>query len=175
MTMEFQLTHVALVGARITAFHPYGIHSRSELVLQRVTPACGDRALPELPGQELRSILCKQLPLWIHNILFDNDFPGRERLLMPLRRFEGELHDNRDDTVVSAVLSSGFRNQALNPLDLPNSMPMRQRCALVMQIGVWQEAYRRMEQEVLDRLVEVAPQLQDWLDFKLEPLQAATA
>ena len=175
MTMEFQLTHVALVGARITAFHPYGMHSRSELVLQRVTPASTARTLPELPHPELRSALRAQLPLWIHNILFDSDFPGRERLLMPLRRFEGELNDNRNDTVVSAVLSSGFRNQNLDPLDLPDSMPMRQRCALVMQIGVWQEAYRRMEQEVLDLLVELAPQVQDWVDFELEPLQAATA
>lgn len=173
MTPEFQLTQVALVGARIAAFNPYGIHSRSELVLQRVSPDFGQQQLPELSPAELRSILCGQLPLWVHNILVDPDFPGRERLLMPLRRFEGELHDNRDDIVVSAVLSAGFRSQNLDPLDLPDSMPMRQRCALVMQIAVWQEAFRRVEQEVISLLTELVPQLQDWLELDLQPLHEA--
>ena len=77
---EFQLTHIALVGARMTAFHAYGFYTRNEL---------------------------------------------------SLRRFEGELRDSRDDEVISAVLSNGFRNQTFDPLNLPNNMPMRQRCAVV--------------------------------------------
>ena len=95
--------------------------------------------------------------------------PGRGALLMPLRRFEGELRDSRDDEVISAVLSNGFRNQTFDPLNLPNNMPMRQRCAVVVHIRAWQEAYKRLEQEVLAILADEADALVRWCDQASQP------
>ena len=161
MTTDFQLTHIALVGARMTTFKAHGFHERNQLALRVVIPLNCEQ-MPTLPTQALRHSLQDQLPLWVHNIISDTEFPQREKLLMPLRRFEGELHDNRSDEVVSTVLSAGFKNQPMDPLNLPAVMPLRQRCALVIQIGVWQDAYRRLEQDLLELLVEYAQDIARW-------------
>jgi hypothetical protein len=160
---EFQMTHVALVGARMDAFKHLGYNSRSELAMRRVFPSTGDTALGDLPQAQLESLFATQLPLWVHNIITDPGFPGRSRMLMALRRFEGEMRDNREDEVVAAVLSAGFRSRQLDPMKLPGNMPMRQRCSMVMQSAVWQEAYRQLESELCLRLSECAPDVERWL------------
>lgn len=166
---DFQLTHVALVGARISAFHPYGFHARSELTMRRVTPDTMGESLQTMAECALRELLKSELPVWVHNILTDPEFPRRESLLMPLRRFEGELQDDRDNEVVSAVLSAGFRDQNLDPLDLPESMPMRQRCTMVMQVSKWREAYQQLEHDVIDTLITCPADLDGWLASAREP------
>ncbi len=140
-----------------------GYARRSELAMRRVLPELGATPLQELPGSQLRVLFARQLPIWVHNIITDPTFPGREKLLMPLRRFEGEMRDNREDEVVAAVLSAGFRNRQLDPLDLPDNMPMRQRCSLVMQASTWQEAYRRLESDLCAELAEHAGEVQEWM------------
>jgi len=159
---EFQLTQVALVGARIAAFHPYGFRARTELAMRRVLPRMPEGALTDMSVQQRQAAYNRQLPVWIHNILSDPDFPQREELLMPLRRFEGELHDSREDEVVSAVLSAGFRDQQLDPLELPETMPTRQRCSMAIQVGVWQEAYRRLEHDLVSILTTAAADVEHW-------------
>ena len=166
---EFQLTHIALVGARMAAFHHHGFHTRDELSLRRVVPELNATQVDLLGRRELETRLKSQLPLWIHNIIVDPDFPGRQELLQPLRRFEGELKDSRDDEVISAVLSKGFRNQTFDPLNLPNNMPMRQRCAVVVHIRVWQEAFKRLEGEVLAVLANEAKELVRWCEQASQP------
>ncbi|WP_116368483.1 hypothetical protein [Parahaliea mediterranea] len=168
---EFQLTHTALVGARINAFRPYGFNTREALTMCRVVPE-----MPAArPGSQvsLKDILTEQLPLWIHNIITDPDFPQRHRLLMPLRRFEGELRDNKHDEVVSSVLRHGFRSLQMDPLDLPRSMPLRQRCAMVVHLKVWQDAYDRLREEVVDILLAHTEQLGRWCEFARHPEHAA--
>ena len=166
---ELQLTHVALVGARMTAFHAYGFHTRNELSLRRVAPELNVTQVELLGRRELVTRLKSQLPLWIHNMIVDPGFPGRGALLMPLRRFEGELRDSRDDEVISAVLSNGFRTQTFDPLNLPNNMPMRQRCAVVVHIRAWQDAYQRLEREVLEILADRAVELVRWCEQASQP------
>lgn len=156
---EFQLTHVALVGARMTVFQPYGFNARSELSQRRVVPT----QVPEAGDVgTVREQYRAELPVWVHNIIADPDFPARHKYLMSLRRFEGELRDSKTDDVVSAVLSAGFRNQTLDPLNLPAAMPLRQRCALVMHIGVWQDAYRELEESLLTLLCEHREDVERW-------------
>jgi hypothetical protein len=158
---EFQLTHVALVGARMDAFRAHGYRDRNELTMRVVVP--GDIAsLAELPAEEIPIALKSQLPIWVHNIITDTAFPRREKLLMPLRRFEGELQDSKHDEVVASVLSAGFRNQHLDPLNLPAVMPMRQRCAIVMHLGTWQEAFKALEQDLVAILSGYADELVRW-------------
>lgn len=159
---ELQLTHIALVGARMAAFHEHGYTSRDELSMCRVVPAATDTPLEQLPPAECRELLKAQLPIWVHNIITDPHFPQRQQLLMPLRRFEGELKDSKNDEVVSTVLSRGFKNQPLDPLNLPSTMPMRQRCALLVHIEVWQDAYRRVENDIVDGLTANLPALTQW-------------
>lgn len=166
---DFQLTHVALVGARISAFHPYGFHARSELTMRRITPDTRGESLQAMTECALREVFKNELPVWVHNILTDPEFPRRESLLMPLRRFEGELQDDKDNEVVSAVLSAGFRDQNLDPLDLPESMPMRQRCTMVMQVSKWKEAYQQLEHDVIDTLITCPADLDSWLASAREP------
>lgn len=157
------MTHVALVGARMDAFKCFGYSTRSELAMRRVFPDMGAVSLPDMPGPLLESLFAEQLPLWVHNIITDAGFPARSTMLMALRRFEGEMRDNRDDEVVAAVLSSGFRDRQLDPLQLPDTMPMRQRCSLVMQSAIWQEAYRCIEGTLCSRLAASAAEVQHWL------------
>ena len=159
---EFQLTHIALVGARMNAFHPYGFHKRTDLALRRVAPELNVTEVEMLGRRELIARLKTQLPLWIHNIIVDEAFPQRGQLLMPIRRFEGELKDSREDEVISAVLSNGFRNEPFDPLNLPHGMPMSQRCAVVVHARVWQDAYKRLEQDVLGILADNAQELLRW-------------
>ena len=159
---EFQLTHIALVGARMTAFHDHGFHTRNELSLRRVAPELTATQVELLGRRELVARLRSQFPLWIHNIIVDPEFPRRGSLMMPLRRFEGELRDSRDDEVISAVLSNGFRNQTFDPLNLPGNMPMRERCAVVVHIRTWQEAYQQLEKDVLTILADEANALAQW-------------
>ncbi|MFV8818191.1 hypothetical protein [Haliea sp. E17] len=156
------MTHVALVGARMDAFTALGYHSRSELALRR--------ALPRYPGKlaglskpDQRKLLAKDLPVWVHNAITDPDFPGRDQLVMPLRRFEGELRDSRDNEVIAAVLNAGFRNRPLDPLNLPDNMPLRQRCSMLMHVGPWQEAYRQLEAKLVETLQQRLDELDHWL------------
>ncbi len=166
---DFQLTHVALVGARMCAFHAYGYKARADLTLCRVAPENAGVAMDSLSEAQLRDKLQAQLPLWVHNIIADPDFPSREKLLMPLRRFEGELRDSKDDEVVSAVLSKGFMNQAFDPFNLPKTMPVRERCAILAHLQVWQDAYRALESDLLDLLVEHAEELASWSEYAKHP------
>lgn len=160
---EFQMTHVALVGARMNTFKPFGYNTRSELAMCRVLPDMGTTSLGDMPRPLLESLFAEQLPCWVHNIITDKGFPMREGMLMALRRFEGEMRDNSKDEVVAAVLSAGFRNRYLDPLNLPDSMPLRQRCGLVMQSSVWHEAYQHLESELSSRLATCAGEVEDWL------------
>ncbi len=171
---DLQLTHVALVGARMDLFQRYGIRTRGELSLRRITPP-SPTPLEALYREERYARLAAQLPLWVHNILVDPEFPGRERLLMTLRRFEGELRDHRHDEVVSAVLSAGFSNQPLDPLQLPDSMPLRRRGELLMQIDVWLAAYRQLENELVAILCDQARELDRWMASAHASSQACIA
>ncbi len=163
---EFQLTHVALIGARMALFQSHGFRSRVEMSMRRIPPV---HDLTGLDESEAKRAISAELPLWVHNIITDPDFPGRRELLMPIRRFEGELRDNRDNEVISAVLSAGFKNHNLDPLDLPRTMPLRQRCALVMHIGAWQDAYRRLENDLGLMLAAQSAAVVAWVTSAREP------
>ena len=160
---EFQLTHVALVGARIASFAAYGYQSRMELAGQLIAPEQETGTpLCSMSNRELRAMLRSQLPLWIHNIITDIRFPQRDRLLMALRRFEGEMKDSKTNEVVAGVLTNGFLNINFDPLDMPADMPMRERCAMLAHINVWKDAYRRLEDDVASVLAQVPQALSDW-------------
>ncbi len=161
---DFQLTHIALVGARMNSFKPYGFESREALTMCRVAPE-----LPLGDEAQLRASLVEQLPIWVHNIITDPEFPARGRLLMSLRRFEGEMHDNRDDEVISTVLRNGFKGLYFDPLNLPSTMPMRQRCAMVVHLDTWRDAYNRLSHEVADILIEHRDGLTRWCEYARLP------
>ena len=156
---EVQLTHIALVGARIECFRPYGFNSREELLQRKVIPEPGAS-----PAGSLREQLRRELPIWIHNIINDRDFPQRERLLMPLRRFEGELRDNRNNEAISTVLQYGFASRQLDPCKLPPEMSVRQRCAIVAHIGPWRDAFGSLQDEVVELLAGETTALGAWCD-----------
>ena len=160
---EFQMTHVALVGARIDSFAMLGFRSRSELTMRRALPARGPVEFQHMDQRQLKALLASQLPIWVHNCISDPAFPARNELLMHLRRFEGELRDNRDNEVIATVLNAGFRNRQLDPLSLPESMPLRQRCSMLMHVEPWQQAYRELETAVVNILASEAEQLDAWL------------
>jgi hypothetical protein len=166
---ELQLTHIALVGARMSAFQGLGYQARDEISIRRIAPSRPQGGLESLGQDELKSHLGEQLPIWIHNIISDPDFPNRVTLIMPLRRFEGELADNKRDEVVSAVLSSGFRNQDFDPMHLPKEMSMRERVAIVAHLDIWQEAYQALSESVLEILCEQAGALDHWCDMAEQP------
>lgn len=166
---EFQLTHVALVGARMSLFKEFGFADRNELSMCRVPPPLEDKPLEDLPEEQCKAILTAQLPIWIHNIIVDPDFPGRHKLLMPLRRFEGELSDSKSNEVVASVLSAGFRSETLDPLNLPSTMPLRERCAILMHIGIWKEAFNRLEADLSSILAKGASEISRWAELSREP------
>ena len=166
---ELQLSHIALVGARISDFSSYGVTSRNELKMRRILPTQEGKPLNELDTDERRATLAAQLPVWVHNIITDPEFPRRKKLLMPLRRFEGELKDKKDNEVVSAVMSAGFKSQTFNPMDLPKTMPMRRRCSMVAQIGVWQEAYQRLEDDIVNIMSDEASAVSQWCEQARQP------
>jgi hypothetical protein len=166
---ELQLSHIALVGAGMEAFNEYGITSRNELKMRRIPPGGQEAPIEDLGRTERRAALVAQLPVWIHNIITDPDFPKRRKLLMPLRRFEGELKDKKDNEVISAVMSAGFRNQTFNPLDLPKTMPIRRRCSILAHIGVWQEAYQKLEDELVDIMSDEASAVTQWCELARQP------
>lgn len=166
---EFQLSHIALVGARMEAFSEYGVSSRNELTLRKIVP---DNAADYLQGSDLnqaRGELANHLPIWIHNAITDPDFPSRKKLLMPLRRFEGELKDKKDNDVISAVMSAGFKSETLDPLNLPKTMSMRQRVAIVAQIDIWQDAYSKLEAEFVDLVLAEATAITKWCELASQP------
>ena len=176
---QFQMTHVALVGARMDAFRDHGFRARSELALQRVVPRMNGQTLAGMTGDECAQLLRAEMPVWVHNVITDPGFPKRDRLSMSLRRFEGELRDNRDNEVVASVLSAGFRNRGLDPLSPPATMPMRQRCALLMHMGPWREAYEALESDWVSILSGNPEALDAWMaaalaDPELQP-EAAVA
>ncbi len=168
---EFYLCHIALVGARMSAFQEYGFTTRNELSLCRVAPNTGSALLDDLPRQQARRLLVEQFPIWVHNIISDPDFPLRNKLAMPLRRFEGELKDSKDNEVISAVLSAGFKNHTLNPADLPEFMPLRQRCAMLVHIDAWQEAYLCLENDVVDIMMTRLSEIDNWTQLARNPEQ----
>jgi hypothetical protein len=154
-------------------FQKYGFTTRNDLSLCRVVPSMNCSSLEELPPTESRAMLAEQLPIWIHNIISDPGFPQRDRLEMPLRRFEGELKDSKDNEVISAVLSAGFKNQTLNPTKLPDAMPLRQRCAMVAHIDAWREAYQALENDLIEIMMEQLLELDSWIVVASSPDQDA--
>ncbi len=161
---QLQLTQIALVGARMDSFAPLGFNSRHELAMRRVAPGHG-QSYAGLPAEALRSTLRRELPLWVHNIITDEEFPRREALMMPLRRFEGELLDQKQDEVVSMVLSHGFRNETFDPERLPDTMGVKERCAVLAHVQVWKQAYAELESGVLDILSDCSQQLDRWVEM----------
>ena len=161
---DLHLTHIALVGARIGSFAALGFTAREEFAMHRVVPPGSGKPMADTEPALLQAILREQLPIWIHNIIRDPAFPARQRLLMPLRRFEGELIDNKTDEVVSTVLSCGFRNQEFDPLRLPHDMKTRERVAIVAHLKVWQDAYQTMERDLVAIMVEQAAAIDHWCE-----------
>jgi hypothetical protein len=166
---DFQLSQIALVAARMSAFESLGYQTRQELAMRRVTPADTGKGLGQLEELDRREVLREQLPIWVHNVLTDPEFPQRDKLLLPLRRFEGELRDNKNDEVVSAVLSHGFRNQNFNPLALPKDLPMRERCAILAHLQVWEDAFHSLEEELVGLLSKNATSIDRWCDYARHP------
>jgi hypothetical protein len=162
---DLQLTQVALVGARIELFRVFGFASRSAIALRRVAPILVPRTIDSNGDAGLRRCFKDNLPVWVHNIINDPLFPSREQLLMPLRRFEGELHDGRDNEVVSTVLSHGFRNENFDPLNLPEGMCLSERCAMVAHLSIWKAAYRRLEQDLSDILTDNYDCIASWCEY----------
>ena len=80
-----------------------------------------------------------------------------------LRRFEGEMRDNRGDGVIGAVLCAGLRNRQLDPLNPPETMSTEQRCSMVIQSGIWRDAYQRLESELSYLLASYVREVEDWL------------
>ena len=166
---DFQLTYTALVGARPECFQALGLESRRDLAMRRVAPDPGPQPLATLDPETLRSTLRQQLPIWIHNIICDHEFPQRHRLMMSLRRFEGELNDNRDNELISRVLSSGFRGQPFDPLDLPEDISAGEKRALRTHIETWRAAFSRLEEDLLDLLGKHAEALDRWCRYARHP------
>lgn len=162
--LDLQLTQVALVGARMPVFQRFGYNDRNQLTMHRVSPLSEDGRLLAMTPAEQRSHFLSFFPVWVHNIIVDPGFPDREVLLQPLRRFEGELRDARSDEVVSTVLSAGFQSRPLDPLNLPDDMPLRQRCVLVMSLGIWQEAFRELQDTLVSALCDQVDAVDDWLE-----------
>lgn len=166
---EFHLSHIALVGARMEAFSDFGVGNRNELKMRRISPDGIEDAVATLDAPALKKLLIEQLPIWIHNAITDPEFPNREQILMPIRRFEGELKDKKSDEVVSAVMTAGFKSETLNPLDLPKEMSMRDRCAMVAQLNVWQEAYQQLQNDVVQILYDQLPAIAQWCTSARKP------
>jgi hypothetical protein len=145
------------------SFRQLGFSSRNELTMRRVPPPAAATPYAEMEQGQLRKLLASQLPLWVHNIITDLEFPGRDRLIKPLRRFEGELADRRGDEVISTVLSRGFSNQNFDPLNLPADMGTKERCAIIAHVQPWKEAYRALEADLLNLLCQQPAQLDEWI------------
>ncbi|MEP5567832.1 MAG: hypothetical protein ABJN62_08365 [Halioglobus sp.] len=172
---EFQMAHVALVGARINAFAPLGISSRTELTMSLALPPVESGHFLYSDTGALKERLIAYLPFWVHNCIYDPGFPARQRLAMHLRKFEGELRDNRSNEVIATVLSYGFRDRQMDPMALPETMPLRQRCSMLMHLGPWQEAYRELELQFMTILTSEAEQLELWLAKARSELDHAIA
>ena len=163
---DLQLTQIALVGARIADFNNFGYTDRNAMTMRRVAPELEPRDASAGVGNASADVSCfrNKLPVWVHNIINDPEFPSREELMMPLRRFEGELIDSRDNEVVSTVLSHGFKNQNFDPLNLPETMPLSQRCAMVAHIDVWESAFRELEQDLSAIMAKNYDRISTWCD-----------
>ncbi|MEP0201088.1 MAG: hypothetical protein ABJ084_12055 [Halioglobus sp.] len=164
---DLQLTQIALVGARITDFNDFGYTDRNAMAMRRVAPELEPTVEQADVSDEAMKVsrLRNRLPVWVHNIINDPEFPSREELLMPLRRFEGELHDSRNNEVVSAVLSHGFKNESFDPLNLPHTMPLSQRCAMVVHIDVWESAFRRLEADLYKIMARNYDHIVSWCKY----------
>ena len=68
--------------------------------------------------------------------------------------------DSLDDLIASTLPPS---IQTVAPLDLPEALPMRERCELLMQIDIWLSAYRELENDLVGTLCEAAPELDSWM------------
>ncbi len=145
------------------SFAPLGFRNRTDLTMSRALPTTGPNFYQQQDSRTLQAQLATELPIWVHNSIGDQHFPARGRLSMHLRKFEGELRDNRSNEVIATVLNCGFRNRQMNPLDLPANMPLRQRCSLLMHLGPWQEAYRELEKQFTSILASEADRLDQWL------------
>lgn len=166
---EFQLSHIALVAARIPIFEPFGYRHRSDLTMRRVVPLSEGASFAALAESELRDSLREQLPIWVHNIIVDPEFPRRDKLLPALRRFEGELKDNKHDEVVSSVLSHGFRSEPFDPLDLSGDLSMRERCAILAHVDVWENAFTPLQEALVEQLASEVEALDRWCDYARHP------
>lgn len=161
---DLQLTQIALVGARITDFSNFGYTNRNAMTMRRVAPELEPADAGVSDASDSASCFKNRLPVWVHNIINDPEFPSREELMMPLRRFEGELIDSRDNEVVSTVLAHGFRNQSFDPLNLPVTMPLSQRCAMVAHIDVWESAFRQLERDLSEIMTKHYDQISNWCE-----------
>ena len=134
------------------------------MTMRRVAPELKPRD-PEVGDTSVGASCFKsRLPVWIHNIINDPEFPSREELMMPLRRFEGELIDSRDNEVVSKVLSHGFKNQSFDPLNLPKTMPLSQRCAMVAHLHIWESAFRQLENDLTEIMAKNYDRISTWCE-----------
>ena len=159
---DLQLTQIALVGARIADFNDFGYANRNAMAMRRVAPELEHNAIDE---DAKRSCFKSGLPVWVHNIINDPEFPSREQLLMPLRRFEGELNDARNNEVVSTVLSHGFKNESFDPLNLPDTLSLSERCAMVVHIDIWESAFRRLENDLTEIMASQYSRIANWCEY----------
>ena len=69
-------------------------------------------------------------------------------------------------------MSAGFKSQNLNPLDLPKTMPLKRRCSMLAHMAVWQEAYLKLEDEIVSIMSDEVTALGQWCEFARQPSHA---
>ncbi|KZX58022.1 hypothetical protein A3709_20640 [Halioglobus sp. HI00S01] len=163
----FHLVHVALCGARIGAFAPYGYRTRAALQMKRVVPEWAP-TIVESSDDEARAAFQDSLPIWINNVIQDpgflcEDAQIRSQLEGVLRRFQGELKDLSNTFVVNKVLTEGYRDSDFDPLNMDAAeVSMRDRVAVICDSAEWQGAFSALEDGFLDILVASKQEISEW-------------
>ncbi len=165
-TASYPLTHRALVCSRMDMFpdlENVNVLATSGPILPKVT-----MDLHEASDAQAKRVMEFLFPVFLHNLIRDEDFPMRQKLQGALEQMEQTIQENAKNAMVQELLTCGLKGDVCDPGGLPKNVDAKRAVVLYLAREEWDTLYKTFYMRVLKTLVKGRNEVADWISSRAE-------
>jgi hypothetical protein len=160
MTLEYPLTHRALVCSRMDLFPQ--LASVNLLSTLGPIPFADEMNLDGLDEEAAKAVIDVAFPVFLHNLIRSTGFPRRKALKSALDQMELNIRENAGNPLVQELLASGLKGEVFNAGGLPEKADARRAVSLFLARDEWDTLYRTFLLRVSKSLLASAAEIAGW-------------
>lgn len=158
---EYPLTHRALVCSRMDMFKELDsvyVLSTHGAYTSHIDPGLGKGS-----EAEAKSIIESQFPVFLHNLIRAEGFPGRDSLTNALDQMELNIKEHIENPLVKELLTCGLKGEVFNAGGLPENIDAKRAVSLFLARSEWDTLYRTFSLRVIKSMTKERQQIGHWL------------